>query len=75
MLNGLQEGRWDEAVRQLAAAIKLNPSDANPYFFFGVIDEKMGAREAAVEMYSRAIQLDPEYDQARARLTELNGGK
>ena len=65
------EDKWGEAVQQLATAIRLSPSDANPYYFLGIVDEKMGSREAAIQMFEKAIQLKPDYKEAQAKLKEL----
>jgi tetratricopeptide (TPR) repeat protein len=67
------QGRWDEAVERLLDAARRHPSDANPYYFLGLLDEQIGAREAAIEMFKRAVQLKPDYVEAQAKLVELHG--
>jgi Flp pilus assembly protein TadD len=66
-----KEHKWVEAVEQLATAIRTNPSDPNPYYFFGLIDGEMGAREAAIQMLQKAVRLKPDYVQAQTKLKEL----
>lgn len=69
------EGRWDEAIKQLLDTARLHPSDANPYYFLGLLNEQMGAHEAAIEMLKRAVQLKPDYVEAQAKLLELDHSK
>lgn len=66
-----RQGRWDEASAELALTIQQHPRDANGYYFFGLIDQQMGAREAAIDMFEQAVRLKPDFVEAQAKLIEL----
>lgn len=65
------EGKTDQAMEQLTTAIKVAPADPSPYYFLGFIDEQLGAGQAALSMYEKALQLEPHYSPARNAIDRL----
>lgn len=60
------EGRFAEAARNFMEALKVAPRDAETFLNLGVVYEKLGQKEKALESYSRAIDFSFERS-ARAR--------
>ena len=59
------QGKLDEAKRDLDQAIRMAPERASAaYLFRGAIHHRQGDRDAAMEDYSKAIQLMPDDDEA-----------
>lgn len=56
----LQLGRADEALAAFAAAISADPEFGGAYANRGILHDRMGAYEAAIADYTRALALDPE---------------
>jgi len=50
---------WNEALRELRAAIEINPHNAAWFFNIGLILDEMGRRDEAVDAYRQAIVIDP----------------
>jgi len=67
-------GRYDEALEQLVAAIRLEPLNAEAYHNRATIFERQGKREAAVAEYRTALRYNPQYEPARQALQRLGGG-
>ena len=62
IVDSMQEGRYDESVRLLAAlAEKSNSLDEKAYYSYvgGIADRLGGHRDAARELLRKAAQLDP----------------
>jgi tetratricopeptide (TPR) repeat protein len=60
-----QLGRYREAIAQLEAALKLDPSGAELLYNLGLIHEKLGDADEAIDAYKRYLQVlgadaDPE---------------
>jgi tetratricopeptide (TPR) repeat protein len=66
-------GRYDEAVRHLDVAIELEPLNAEAYHNLGVILERQGNPEAAIEEYQTAVRYNPQYEPSRRALVRLTG--
>jgi TolB-like protein/tetratricopeptide (TPR) repeat protein len=61
------ETRFDEGVEHFKRAIKLNPSYATAYQWYGGMLGEMGDAEAGIAMYRKAWSLDP-----RSRIIAYN---
>jgi uncharacterized RDD family membrane protein YckC len=67
-----RKGLHVPAKRALETAVDLRPQEARCHFNLGVALEQAGDVSGAVTAYRRALQINPELTQARARLQALN---
>ena len=71
-----QRGDVDEAVEQLAAALRISPSYAQAQYLWGDLLMRQGELEPAVQHLSSAVELDASHAAARsdlgAALLDLN---
>jgi tetratricopeptide (TPR) repeat protein len=76
-LSMLQEGRIDDVIRQSREQIRKNPRDAAGHFMLAQALLRKGARSGEPAMaeaqasLQKAVQLSPQFDQARALLGKL----
>ncbi len=68
-------GKYDEAMEQLDAAIKLEPLNPEAYHNRAVIHERRGEREAAVRDYRTALRYSPQYGPSRQALARLGAAR
>jgi hypothetical protein len=54
-------GRTDEAVRELMIAIRMDPSDAQPHVYLGVLAARAGKYAEALQQFKSAKALAPSY--------------
>ena len=54
-------GRADQAVAELRTAISLDPRDAQPYVFLGILAARAGNYQEAVKQWKIAKKLAPDY--------------
>ncbi len=66
-------GRYAEALEQLDAAVRLEPLNPEGYHNRGVIYERQGKRDAAVQEYRTALRYSPGYEASRQALIRLTG--
>ncbi|MFW9918110.1 MAG: alpha/beta hydrolase-fold protein [Candidatus Thorarchaeota archaeon] len=56
--------------------VELYPTSEGGYYLLGIIEERMGNFEGAADLYRKALELNPEYPQAKEKLAHLkNEGK
>jgi tetratricopeptide (TPR) repeat protein len=67
----LQEGNLSAAGEELTRALEHNSSYAPAYFDFGVLYEQMGRRDLAIDMYKKALNIQPDYQHARSNLERM----
>jgi tetratricopeptide (TPR) repeat protein len=53
-----ESGRWEDALRELRAAIGVNPYQGEWHFNMGLTLEAMGRYEQAIEAFKRALDCD-----------------
>ena len=63
--------RVDEAQKELEAAIAQEPNNANLLFTLGVLYEETGNPDKSREAYTKAIEADPAYFNARYNLAVI----
>src|SRR4030095_6444789 len=61
-------GRYDDALKEIDAAIKLEPLNPEAYHNRAVIHERRGELNAAVPDYRTALRYNPTYEPSRAAL-------
>jgi protein O-mannosyl-transferase len=67
----LQQGNLPAASKELTRAIEHNSSYAPAYFDLGVLYEQMGRRDLAIDMYKKALNIQPDYQHARSNLERM----
>ena len=78
----IQKKAFDNAIKKLQHAIKelqrariYNPYNAGAHFRLGIAYENLDQLDEALKMYTRAIQIDPEYFSAYVSLCRIYGQK
>jgi predicted AlkP superfamily phosphohydrolase/phosphomutase/Tfp pilus assembly protein PilF len=66
-------GRYDEAMKELDAAIALEPLNVEAYHNRGAVFERRGNPQAAITEYRRAVRYNPQYEPSRRALERLTG--
>jgi tetratricopeptide (TPR) repeat protein len=66
-------GRYDEAMRELDAAIKIEPLNVEAYHNRGAVFERQGKPELAIKEYRTAVRYNPGYEPSRRALARLTG--
>jgi curved DNA-binding protein CbpA len=64
----------NEAIPHAQKAIQLCPDDPEAHFVLGLCYERAGMEKAAVRELNRAVELKPNYKEAKKRLRELKWG-
>jgi tetratricopeptide (TPR) repeat protein len=67
--------QYDEAVREANLYLDAQPDSADGYVFAGLIFAEAGKREASLQAYKKALQIDPNNKAARNALQQLPQGK
>ncbi|MDE3104954.1 MAG: tetratricopeptide repeat protein [Acidobacteriota bacterium] len=66
----IEQGKLEEARRQLEDRIKRNPQDGEAYRLLGVLAAKSGDQSSAVLLFRKAVQLAPNAAGAHSSLGE-----
>jgi predicted AlkP superfamily pyrophosphatase or phosphodiesterase/Flp pilus assembly protein TadD len=66
-------GRYDDALREIDAAVRLQPLNPEAHHNRAVIHERRGDVAAAVADYEAALRYAPDYEPARRALRRLRG--
>ena len=64
-----ERGFYQDAIRELLEAVKLNPSFPDLHNQLGLALSMNGDREEAVEEFRRALEINPNYVEARLNLS------
>lgn len=64
--------RVEEAKKELGNAIALEPQNPDLYFSLGVMEDELGNTEKAIEAYEKAIEADPNYQNALFNLAVIH---
>jgi tetratricopeptide (TPR) repeat protein len=64
-------GRVDEAIEHCRVVLVARPADAEMYTNLGVLLEAKGQIDQAIESYKKALQIDPNFQNARQQLDIL----
>lgn len=70
-----QLGKFDDAVRYLKEASRLDRTNPYAYFHLGNAHQGKGEYDDAMNCYRQAIQLNPEYAEAYNNLGNVHRGK
>ena len=63
-ISSAESGNYEEAIKNFAKAIELNPKDAAAYYNRGNAYGKLGTYEEAIRDYDKAIELNPKNAEA-----------
>jgi predicted AlkP superfamily phosphohydrolase/phosphomutase/Flp pilus assembly protein TadD len=66
-------GRYPEAMKELEAAIKIEPLNVEAYHNRGAVYERQGKPELAIKEYRTAVRYSPTYEPSRRALARLTG--
>jgi tetratricopeptide (TPR) repeat protein len=66
-------GRYEEALAQLAVALKIEPLNPEGHYNQGLALERLGRGNEAVASYRLALRYQPGYEPARQALLRLTG--
>lgn len=53
------EGRFEDALRELSRAAELEPQEAETHYFLGLVHSRLKGFSSAVAAFKRALELDP----------------
>jgi Tfp pilus assembly protein PilF len=67
--------KYDEAVKNYAKALELNPNDAEAHYEFGVTLEKQGNSIGAVRHYLEALRIRPNYAKVHNNIGVILSGQ
>ncbi|HUO99962.1 MAG TPA: tetratricopeptide repeat protein [Gemmatimonadota bacterium] len=58
------EEQYQEAKATIDQVLAADPADANLQLYAGVVSDKLGNHQAAIDHYSRALEINPNLEQA-----------
>jgi tetratricopeptide (TPR) repeat protein len=67
----LAQGRYDKAGVEFRNALQIAPNDPEARFQSGVVAENLAAYQSALGFYQGAVEVAPDYLEARQRLARL----
>ncbi len=65
--------QYDEAVAAAQLVLRIEPNNAQIYTFLGGIYEATSRKNEAIEMYDRALAINPDLEMVRRTLERLRG--
>ena len=67
-------GQHEAAAPQAREAVRLDPEAAEYQYDLGLVQEALGDIAAARDSFGKAVELAPDFDEAREALRRLEGG-
>jgi len=65
--------KYDEAIRKFKEAIKIDENNAEIYYNLGIVYESKNLPEEASQMYTKALELNPNHELASKHLEKIVG--
>lgn len=66
---------YDEAQKQIEMSLQMNPNDARSYNIYGKILLAQDRKSEAVGLFEKALQLKPDFAEAKENLKQAKGEK
>jgi len=63
--------KFEEAVKVLKKAEKINKKDSRLYYNFGIVYEALNEKDKAINFFRAALSLDPDFKAAQEHLKRL----
>jgi tetratricopeptide (TPR) repeat protein len=70
-----QKGNYQKAKEELERAISLVPDYANALYFLGLTYDQLGEKEMAIEKFKKVSELNPENEELKKIISNLESGK
>lgn len=67
----IAEENWDKARVEIKNVLQIDPKSAEAFYLLGQVEEKRQEWVKAFSNYSKAVELDPEMIDARARVAQF----
>jgi len=67
----LEEKNYDKAKIEFKNVMQIDPKFADAYYFMGRLEEKKRAFRKALSNYKKAVELKPEYTEAKVKLATI----
>jgi len=64
----VKQKRWDDAVREFQAALRIDPDNASAHFALGVVYGKQGNSDEAIREFQAVLRVNPNLPQAHLNL-------
>ena len=65
--------KYKEAIIKFRQVLSINPQDPEIYYYLGMALEGDGQLEEAKKMYRKALERNPNFDEAKIGLARLEG--
>ena len=66
-----KKGEYTSARMSLNASLDIDSSNPITYYNYGNLLQDMNHKEEAIEMYEKAIEINPDFDEAKEELSKL----
>jgi tetratricopeptide (TPR) repeat protein len=67
----IRDGKWDEALPQLRAAVDADPHSAPAHYRLGIVLLQQGKKREAGQEFRQALAADPDFTDVRRALEKL----
>ena len=71
----IKSGKYDESIKNLEAALKLDRNNPDAYFWLGYALREQKENDKAIMSFQKAVELKPDYEQAYVILGLLYSAK
>ena len=65
--------KYDEAIRKFKEAVKIDKNNTEIYYNLGIVYESKNLPDEASQMYTKALELNPDHQLASKHLEKIVG--
>jgi len=65
--------QYNEAIKSLESALKLNARDPEIYYLLGMVYESIHEYDKAKTYYEKVVELEPDFKDAEDRISKIIG--